>query len=103
MQEQVDALGVQFAQEVQQIDQRPAQAIDRPGRDHVDVVPGNGLEQAIEARPLVAALGAGDTGVLEKLDQTVVRGLTRSAGFPHSPCRGLARCRKSLWLLRPAT
>jgi hypothetical protein len=39
MQEQVDALGVQFAEEVQQVDQRPSQAIDRPGRDHVDVAP----------------------------------------------------------------
>ena len=37
MQEQVDALGVEFAEEVQQIDQGAAQAIDRPGRDHVDV------------------------------------------------------------------
>jgi hypothetical protein len=36
MQEQVDALGVEFAQEVQQVDQRPAQAIDRPGCDYVD-------------------------------------------------------------------
>jgi hypothetical protein len=28
MQEQVDALGVQFAEEVEQVDQRPTQAID---------------------------------------------------------------------------
>jgi hypothetical protein len=37
MQEQVDALGVKFAEEVQQINQGAAQAIDRPDRDHVDV------------------------------------------------------------------
>ena len=78
MQEQVDALGVEFAEEVQQVDQRAAQAIDRPGRDHVDVTTGNGLEQAIEARPLVAAFGARDTGVLEKLDEAPVMAL-RSA------------------------
>jgi hypothetical protein len=68
MQEQVHAFGVEFAQEVQQVDQGAAQAIDRPSRDHVDVAASNGLEQAIEARPLVAALGAGDTSVLEELD-----------------------------------
>jgi hypothetical protein len=68
VQEQVDALGVKFAQEVQQVDQGAAEAIDRPCRDHVDVAAGDGLQQAIEARALVAALGAGDTGVLEKLD-----------------------------------
>jgi hypothetical protein len=67
VQEQVDALGVEFAQEVQQVDQRPAEAIDRPGRDHVDVAPGHRLEQAIEARALVAALGARDAGILEEL------------------------------------
>jgi hypothetical protein len=76
VQEQVDALGVEFTEEVQQVDQGAAQAIDRPCRDHVDVAAGNGLEQAIEARALVAALGAGDTGVLEKLDHApaVARG-----------------------------
>ncbi len=76
MQEQVDALGVKLAQEVQQVDQRASQAIDRPGCDHVDVAAGNGLQQPIEARALVAALGAGDTGVLEELDHApaVARG-----------------------------
>jgi len=69
---------VKLAEEVQQVDQGAAQAIDRPGRDHVDVAPGNGLQQPIEARALVAALGAGDTGVLEKLDEAPVMAL-RSA------------------------
>jgi hypothetical protein len=68
MQEQVDALGVKFAEEVQQINQGAGQAIDRPGRDHVDVAAGDGLEQPIEARALVAAFGAGDAGVLKELD-----------------------------------
>ena len=78
MQEQVDALGVQFAEEVEQVDQRPTQAIDRPRRDHIDVAAGNGLQQPIEPGALVAALGAGDTGVLEKLDEAPVMAL-RSA------------------------
>jgi hypothetical protein len=67
VQEQVDALGVEFAQEVEQVNQRPAQAIDRPGRDHVDVAAGDRLEQPVEPRSLVAAFGTGDTGVLENL------------------------------------
>jgi hypothetical protein len=76
VQEQIDALGMELAEEVQQVDQRAAQAIDRPGRDHVDVAAGDGLQQAIEARPLVASLGAGDPGILEKLNQApaVARG-----------------------------
>jgi hypothetical protein len=67
---------MEFAEKVQQVDQGAAQAIDRPGRDHVDVAAGDGLQQAIEAGALVAALGAGDTGVLEKLDHapTMARG-----------------------------
>jgi hypothetical protein len=50
VQEQVDALGVEFAEEVQQVDQGPTKAVNRPGRDHVDGAAGNGLEQAIKAR-----------------------------------------------------
>jgi hypothetical protein len=59
---------VKFAEEVQQINQGAGQAIDRPGRDHVDVAAGDGLEQPIEARALVAAFGARDAGVLKELD-----------------------------------
>ena len=69
---------MEFAEEVQQVDQRPAEAIDRPGRDHVDVAAGDGLEQAIEARALVAAFGAGDAGVLKELD--LRSGPTRGPG-----------------------
>ena len=61
-------LAWRLTEKVQQVDQGAAQAIDRPGRDHVNVTPSDGLEQAIEGRPLVAALGAGDTGILEKLE-----------------------------------
>ena len=68
MREQIDTLGVKLAQEVQQVDQRAAQAIDRPGCDHVDVAAGNGLEQPIEPRALVATLGAGYGGVDRRRD-----------------------------------
>jgi hypothetical protein len=43
MQEQVDALGVEFTEEVQQVYQGAAEAIDRPGCHHVDVAAGDGL------------------------------------------------------------
>jgi hypothetical protein len=67
MQEQVDALGVKLAQEVQQVDQAATQG-NRPGGDAVDVAGGR--------RPSAADRGPGacrgpwrrDTGVLEKLD-----------------------------------
>jgi hypothetical protein len=68
MREQIDTLGVKLAQEVQQVDQRAAQAIDRPGCDYVDVAAGNGLEQPIEPRALVATLGAGYGGVDRRRD-----------------------------------
>jgi hypothetical protein len=71
-------LAWRLTEKVQQVDQRPAQAIDGPCRDHIDVAPSDGLEQAIEARPLVAALGAGDTGVLKELD--LRSGPTRGPG-----------------------
>jgi hypothetical protein len=36
VQEEIDALSVEFSEEVQKVDQRPAQAVDRPGHDHID-------------------------------------------------------------------
>jgi hypothetical protein len=50
-------LGVKFPKEVQQVDQRAAQAIDRPGSDHVDVAAGDGLEQTIKAGTLTREAG----------------------------------------------
>ena len=65
MQVQVDALGVELTKEAEQILQRPAKAVHRPGRNHVDLAPGDGLQQPVEPRPLVAALGAADACILE--------------------------------------
>jgi hypothetical protein len=57
MQEQVDALGVEFAEEVQQVDQRPTQAIDRPCSDHVDVAAGRSRPGRL-SRPLAPEIPA---------------------------------------------
>jgi hypothetical protein len=57
--------------EVQQIDQGAAQAIDRPGCDHVDVTPGDRLQQGLDGRDMdehvLAATAVG-------LDETVTLG-----------------------------
>jgi hypothetical protein len=58
MKEQVDALGVEFAKEVEQIDQRSPNAIDRPGRDHVYLATCHHLHRGVEPGPPVAPLGA---------------------------------------------
>jgi hypothetical protein len=86
MLERVDALGVQFAEEVEQVDQRAAQAVDRPCCDHVDVAAGDGLQQAIEPGRLSRPLAPGDTGVFEKVDHAPVialrAALLRTCGSP---------------------
>jgi hypothetical protein len=39
MQEKVNVFGMKFAEEPKQIDERSATAIDRPGCDHVQLMP----------------------------------------------------------------
>ena len=39
MQVEIDPLGVQLAEEAQQIEQRAAEPIDRPGGDQIDLTP----------------------------------------------------------------
>ena len=48
--------------------QRPAQAINGPGRNEIDFAARNRLEHGIEGRTLVATFGAADALVLEYLD-----------------------------------
>ena len=45
----------ELLQHAHQVRQRPAQTVDRPGGDHVDVGPGYRLHQRVEARALVAS------------------------------------------------
>src|SRR5262245_56315473 len=65
MQEEVDALGVKFLQEAEEVHERPAEPIDRPGRNHVDLAPGDRLHDGLKAGALIAALGTRDTRILE--------------------------------------
>jgi hypothetical protein len=68
IQKQVHALGVQFAKEVEQIDQRSANAIDRPCRDHVHLSPRHHLHHGVEPWPLVLQDDHGGVGTPRTLD-----------------------------------
>ena len=59
-------------QRLQDAEQTP-QPIDGPRRDHVELFAVDGLQQRIEAGPLVAALGAADAGILIDLDDLPAR------------------------------
>src|SRR5262249_14195220 len=65
---QIDAAGLQGLDGAQQIDQRAAQAVDRPGHDHIKLAPLRILEHLIEAWTPVAALSTADTRVAVLLD-----------------------------------
>ena len=65
MQKQVDTFSVQFLQNVHQILQAAAQPIDGPCRDHIDLLPGNRLEQLVEPGAAITALGTADALVFE--------------------------------------
>ena len=64
MQEQVDASGVDFREEADQVLKAAAETIDRPSHHHVELAPGRSLVEGVELRPLVLALGAGDAVIL---------------------------------------
>ena len=63
MKVEINALGVQLAEEGDQLLQRAAKAIDRPGRHLIEFAPSDAVAEAIVTRPLVAALGAADPGI----------------------------------------
>jgi len=65
VQEEVDPQRPEFLQELDQSPQRPAQPVDRPRHDEVELVSGRRLQQGVEARPLVSSLGAGDVISIE--------------------------------------
>ena len=64
MKEQIDALVMQALQDAEQVCQRSAKPIDGPRGDHVELSPVNRLHHGVKARPLIAALGATDAGIL---------------------------------------
>src|SRR5919199_4775941 len=56
------------AEEPHEVLEAPSLAIDRPGRHKVNLAPGNGLQEHVEAGTLVPALGARNASILELLD-----------------------------------
>src|SRR6516164_5513517 len=65
---QIDAAGLQRLDRAQQIDQRAAQPVDRPGHDHVKLAPLRIIEHLVEAWTPVTALGTTDASVVILLD-----------------------------------
>ena len=59
-----DAARLKFAQQAEQVRQRPPQPADRPGRHQIVFTPRHALEQRVEAGPLLPALGPADPLVL---------------------------------------
>ena len=60
---EVDADCLEVLDGAQQIDQRPAKPVNRPGHHDVELAPAGILEHRVKARALVAPLGAADAGV----------------------------------------
>ncbi len=60
MQVQIDASRMQFAEESDEIQERPAEPIDRPGSDHLKLAAQGILAEPIEGGPLLTAFGAGN-------------------------------------------
>jgi hypothetical protein len=63
VEEEVDAGGVQLLQGVDEVGQRAAEAVDRPGGQQVELPAHGILQHAIELGAPVASLGAADAGV----------------------------------------
>jgi hypothetical protein len=68
VQEEINALVMEGLQDAQQIGQGASQAIDRPTGYHVELLGVDGLEEGVEARPLIPAFGSRYAGVLIDLD-----------------------------------
>ena len=69
---EVHALGLDVAEEVDQVGQGSSDSAHREGRDQIEVLARHALEQAVEAGSFVAALGAGDALVEEGGDDLPV-------------------------------
>ena len=65
MQVKVNLLGAQLAQQAKQVDQAASQSVHRPGGHHVDLTPGDGAQQLLHRRPLLARHAAADAVVVE--------------------------------------
>jgi len=75
---QIDA-AVQRLDRTQQIDERTAQAVDRPGHDHIKLALAGILEHLVEARTTITPLSAADAGVV------ILRAVRRSQNAASRP------------------
>src|SRR3981081_4859716 len=66
---------MQVLQDTQEIDERAAEPVNRPGGDHIELLGVDGLQHCIETRPLVSALRTADACVLVDLDDLPARAL----------------------------
>ena len=69
---EVHALGLDVAEEVDQIGKASADPADREGRNQIEVLASHALEQIVEAGPLDATLGPADAFVEEGGDDLPV-------------------------------
>lgn len=69
---EVHALGLDVAEEVDQVGKASADPADREGRNQIEVLASHALEQVVEAGPLVATLGPADAFVEEGGDDLPV-------------------------------
>ena len=85
MQIKINALGVKLVQDTQQVLKAAAEAVDRPGGHDIKVPARDAFEQRIKTRPLLAAVGAGNSGILEVCTMSSLgawrRPQARGAGF----------------------
>jgi hypothetical protein len=65
MQIEVDLLGVELAQEAQQIDQAASQPVHCPCRHHVHLAPRNGAQQRLRRRPALVRKATADALVVD--------------------------------------
>jgi hypothetical protein len=79
MQIEIDVLGMELGQQLEQASQGPPESIDRPGQHHIEVAAGNALHQGVEARTRVPALGTRDAAVLENAHHRPI--VTAGDGF----------------------
>jgi len=76
-----------------QVDQRPAEPINGPRHDDIELAAAGILEQGIEAGPLISPLGAADAGIAVDLGQLPAAGLGDLPEFANLALNRLMVCR----------
>ena len=86
MQIQINPFGVQIAKKAHKVLQGPAKPIHGPCGNHIEITSRNTLAELVEARPLFAALAAGNAFVLEHCNDLPV--MAGGNGFQFAPLIG---------------